>query len=65
VNTLTCGWIVTLKWFYSLVPSARGSPLFNLSQREAEGEGSRAARQGTLTKRHAIERFTLIVSAKN
>jgi hypothetical protein len=38
-NTLTCGWVVTLK---------NGSIrvyLFNLSQREAEGEGS--ARQGT------------------
>jgi hypothetical protein len=22
-NTLTCGWAVTLKWFYSRVPSAR------------------------------------------
>jgi hypothetical protein len=38
---------VTLKWFCSRVPSARGSPLFNLSQREAEGEGSHAARQET------------------
>jgi hypothetical protein len=46
-NTLTYGWVVTLKLFYSCVPSARGSPLFNLSQREAEGEGSRAVRQGT------------------
>jgi hypothetical protein len=46
-NTLTCGWAVTLKWFCSRVPSARGSPLFNLSQREAEGEGSHAARQET------------------
>jgi hypothetical protein len=46
-NTLTCGWVVTLKWFCSRVPSVRGSPLLNLSQREAEGEGSHAARQGT------------------
>jgi hypothetical protein len=47
-NTLTCGWAVTLlKWFCSRVPSARGSSLFNLSQREAEGEGSHAARQET------------------
>ena len=46
-NTLTCGWAVTLKWFYSRVPSVRGSPLLNLSQREAEGEGSHAARQET------------------
>jgi hypothetical protein len=45
-NTLTCGWVVCLKWFCSLVPSARGSPLLNLSQRKAEGEGSHAARQG-------------------
>jgi hypothetical protein len=37
---------VTLKWFYSLVPSARGSPLLNLSQREAEGEGSRLHAKG-------------------
>jgi hypothetical protein len=44
-NTLTCGWAVTLKWFCSRVPSVRGSPLFNLSQREAKGEGSHAARQ--------------------
>jgi hypothetical protein len=46
-NTLTCSWVVTLKWFCSRVPSARGSRLFNLSQREAEGEGSHAARQET------------------
>jgi hypothetical protein len=46
-NTLTCDWAVTLKWFCSRVPSARGSPLLNLSQREAEGEGSHAARQET------------------
>jgi hypothetical protein len=46
-NTLTCGWGVILKWFCSRVPSARGSPLLNLSQREAEGEGSHAARQET------------------
>jgi hypothetical protein len=47
-NTLTCGWVVTLKWwFYSCVPSARGSPLFNLSQRKAEGEESHATRQET------------------
>jgi hypothetical protein len=46
-NTLTCGWAVTLKWFRSRVPSVRGSPLFNLSQREAEGEGSHAAHQET------------------
>jgi hypothetical protein len=46
-NTLTCGWDVTLKWFCSRVPSARGSPLLNLSQREAEGEGSHATRQET------------------
>jgi hypothetical protein len=46
-NTLTCGWTVTLKWFCSRVSSARGSPLLNLSQREAEGEGSHAARQET------------------
>jgi hypothetical protein len=43
-NTLTCGWAVTLKWFCSRVPSARGTPLLNLSQREAEGEGSHATR---------------------
>jgi hypothetical protein len=45
-NTHTC----TGLWFWrfcSSVPSARGSPLLNLSQREAEGEGSHAARQGT------------------
>jgi hypothetical protein len=35
-NTLTCGWTV----LFSCVSSARGSPLFNLSQREAEGEES-------------------------
>jgi hypothetical protein len=46
-NTLTCGWAVTLKWFCSRVPSARGSPLLNLSQREAKEEGSHAARQET------------------
>jgi hypothetical protein len=46
-NTLTCGWAVTLKWLCSHVPSARGSPLLNLSQREAEGEGPHAARQET------------------
>jgi hypothetical protein len=46
-NTLTCGWVVTLKWFCSHVPSVRGSPLLNLSQREAEGEGPHAARQET------------------
>jgi hypothetical protein len=46
-NTLTCGWAMTLKWFCSRVPSARGSPLLNLSQREAEGEGSHTARQET------------------
>jgi hypothetical protein len=46
-NTLTCGWAVTLKWFCSPVPSARGSPILNLSQREAEGERSHAARQET------------------
>jgi hypothetical protein len=44
-NTLTCGWTVTLKVLFSRVPSERGSPLLNLSQREAEGEGSHAARQ--------------------
>jgi hypothetical protein len=33
------GWIVILKVF-SRVPSDRGAPLFNLSQREAEGERS-------------------------
>jgi hypothetical protein len=42
-NTLTCGWTVTLKVLFSHVPSARGSPLLNLSRREAEGEGSHAA----------------------
>jgi hypothetical protein len=46
-NTLICGWAVTLKWFCSRVPSVRGSPLLNLSRREAEGEGSHAARQET------------------
>jgi hypothetical protein len=46
-NTLTCSWAVTLKWLCSHVPNARGSPLFNLSQREAEGEGSHAAHQET------------------
>jgi hypothetical protein len=46
-NTLTCGWAVTLKWFCSRVPSVRGSPLLNLSQREAKEEGSHAARQET------------------
>jgi hypothetical protein len=46
-NTLTCGWVVTLKWFCSRVPSVRDSPILNLSQREAEGEGSHAARQET------------------
>jgi hypothetical protein len=60
-NTLTCGWVVTLKWFCSRVPSARGSPLLNLSRREAEGEGSHAADgEGSrmrLTKRRATERF--------
>jgi hypothetical protein len=40
-NILTCGWVVTLKWVCSRVPSDRGSPLLNLSRREAEGEGSR------------------------
>jgi hypothetical protein len=44
---VTCGWDVTLKWFCSHVPSDRGSILLNLSQREAEGEGSHAARQET------------------
>jgi hypothetical protein len=43
-NTLTCGWVVTLKRLCPCVPSARGSPLLNFSQREAEGEGSPAAR---------------------
>jgi hypothetical protein len=33
------GWTVILKVFSS-VPSDRGAPLFNLSQREAEGERS-------------------------
>jgi hypothetical protein len=33
------GWTVILKVF-SRVPSDRGAPLFNLSQREAEGERS-------------------------
>jgi hypothetical protein len=42
-----CCWAVTLKWFLSRVPSDRGSPLLNLSQREAEGEGSHVARQET------------------
>jgi hypothetical protein len=37
-NTLTCGWTVTLKVLFSRVPSDMGSPLLNLSQREAEGE---------------------------
>jgi hypothetical protein len=46
-NTLTCGWAVTLKWLCFCLPSARGSPLFNLSQREDEGEGSHVARQET------------------
>jgi hypothetical protein len=46
-NTLTCGWVVTLKWWFSRVPSARGSPLFNLSLREAEGEGSARQRTGS------------------
>jgi hypothetical protein len=46
-NTLTCDWAVTLKWFCSRVPSVKGSPLLNLSQREAEGEGLHAARQET------------------
>jgi hypothetical protein len=45
----TCGWAVTLKWLCSRVPSARGSPLLNLSQRGAEGEGSHATRQETGT----------------
>jgi hypothetical protein len=36
-NTHTCGWKVTLKMvLFSCVPSARGSPLFNLSQREKQ-----------------------------
>jgi hypothetical protein len=43
-NNLTYGWVVILKWFCSRVSSARGSPLLNLSQREAEGEGSHATR---------------------
>jgi hypothetical protein len=65
-NTLTCGWVVTLKWFYSRVPSARSSPLFILSQREAEGEGSAHAKgHMQLTKRQATERFSRLVSAKN
>jgi hypothetical protein len=57
-NTLTCGWVVTLKWFCSRVPSGRGSPLLNLSQREAEGERSHAAHHTTPhhTPRHAWAR---------
>jgi hypothetical protein len=34
------GWTVILKVVFSRVPSDRGAPLFNLSQREAEGEQS-------------------------
>jgi hypothetical protein len=44
-NTHTYGWTVILKVLLSRVPSDRGSPLLNLSQREAEGEGLHAARQ--------------------
>ena len=34
------GWTVILKVSFSRVPSDRGAPLFNLSQREVEGERS-------------------------
>jgi hypothetical protein len=40
-NTHSCGWTMILRWFCSCVPSDRGSPLLNLSRKEAEGEGSR------------------------
>jgi hypothetical protein len=39
-NTLTRLLDCVLKVFFSCVPSDRGAPLFNLSQREAEGERS-------------------------
>jgi hypothetical protein len=49
-NTLTCGWAVTLKWFYSRVPSAyltsrRGKlkekgRMLHAKRRAAEGQGS-------------------------
>ena len=46
-NTLTWRLNCDSESVFSRVPSDRGAPLFNLSQREAEGEGSHAAHQET------------------
>jgi hypothetical protein len=94
-NTLTRRLDCDSESVFSRVPSDRGAPLFNLSQREAEGERSRRVtprvgqlspshamsrpalaesrhesvswrrRVTRLTKRHATERLTRLVSAKN
>jgi hypothetical protein len=52
-NTLTRLLDCVLKVFFSRVPSDRGAPLFNLSQREAEAERSPS---------HAKSRSTLAES---
>jgi hypothetical protein len=58
------GWTVILKVSFSRVPSDRGAPLFNLSQREAEGERSRRVtpRVGQLSPSHAMSRPALAES---
>jgi hypothetical protein len=66
-NTLTCGWVVTLKWwFYSRVLSARGllyltSRRGKLKEKGLHAKGQAAEGQESrmqLTKRQATERFT-------
>jgi hypothetical protein len=66
-NTLTCGWTVILKEFYSRAKWQAFSPFYPYRGKEAEGEGSRMR----LIKRRASERFNLelklprLMSAKN
>jgi hypothetical protein len=72
-NTLTWRLDYDSESVFLRVPSDRGAPLFNLSQREAEGERSRRVtpRVGQLSPSHAMsrrqatERLTRLVCAKN
>jgi hypothetical protein len=63
-NTLTWRLDCDSESVFSRVPSDRGAPLFNLSQREAEGERSRRVmpRVGQLSPSHAMSRPALAES---
>jgi hypothetical protein len=63
-NTLTRRLDCDSESVFSRVPSDRGAPLFNLSQREAEGERSRRVtpRVGQLSPSHTMSRPALAES---